>query len=98
MRKYLNTKLIPGIIIGILLPIITIFTYYYIEYYPKNIEILISLFKTEDIIIKILSLAVIFNLIPFYIYMQKQKYSQAYGVIFATIAYTITIYIIKFSI
>jgi hypothetical protein len=76
-----------GLILGILTPAIVFLCYYLINYHymtSKEFFRYLALAKTSS---SITSLCVLANLPTFYIFIQKEKYLSARGVLFATFIY-----------
>ena len=96
LRKLDN--MITGIMLGLLMPIIGLFLYYLFTYRTQtSFGGFIDYFTSIHLFVAYISLACyITNLPLFFLFIHKEKYLAARGVLFATIAYTIWVVYEKF--
>lgn len=87
-----------GIALGIISPVIGIFFYYIFTFRTQtSFSGFIDLFKTFHLFVAYVSLACyITNLPLFFLFIWKEKFQGARGVLFATIAYTAWVVYEKF--
>jgi hypothetical protein len=83
MKNYDWNKMWPGIILGLIVPIITYFIYYWV----------VSTFGLRRINI---SLCMIANLIPFYMSMNREHYNMTKGILLSTIVLAVVIGCLSF--
>lgn len=93
MHKY--NKLWVGLVMGILVPLITLFVYYQINYSFLHLQTFLFKMFVSNIFTPLLSLSVVVNLGLFFIFINKNFYYAARGVIFATIIYAIIVFALK---
>lgn len=95
--KYSLNNLWLGITSGMLLPIISLVIFYLSTY--KNLGFIeyIKQLVSMNVVTQLVSLCVVPNLLLFFIFIWTNKLYSARGVLFATIIYTIIVFIIKFS-
>ncbi len=93
---YKYDKLITGLVPGILVPILAIFLFYIAKFNDLTPEAYFNYIKSPGILAPILSLGIVFNLLVFYLLINRDYYRAARGVILATILYGIPIIIAKF--
>ncbi len=90
-------KLLLGLIIGIITPIIVMFVYYRINFYYIRVDTFLYETFMKRIFLPLLSLCVLGNLAVFFIFIQTDRYYSARGVVFATLLYAIVVFILKFT-
>ena len=95
ISKYDNLKL--GLILGILAPIITIVAVYFIRFAEYDFNELIDFLLAKRLFTKILSLCVIPNLALFFLFLNKNYYRSARGILTATFIFAIFVFITKFT-
>lgn len=93
-RKYDNTWL--GVLAGLLAPIIVGIIYYLIFYGDHNLEQFIQALWRGNVLMAVLSLCAVANLGIFFLFLRKDNYRSARGVILATMLYAIAVLINKF--
>ncbi|MBI4646337.1 MAG: hypothetical protein HY738_07015 [Bacteroidia bacterium] len=87
-------NMILGTILGFIIPLLAFGILYYFN--KEKISQFKELFMLADIHIAAFSLCVVPNLLLFFIFIWKNYYFSARGVLFATLLYTITVFIIKY--
>lgn len=90
-----NLKL--GLILGILAPALTILVVYLIQFSGYDFRELIDLLVSKKVFTKIISLCVIPNLALFFIFLNKNHYNSARGILMATIVFAIFVFITWFA-
>jgi hypothetical protein len=96
MKNIDLNKVWIGVVAGLLIPALTLWLYYFINYRHISIERLMSFMKYDDTYIRIVSLCVITNLAVFYPFIWKEKWLGAKGVIGATFIWAALIVYLKF--
>jgi hypothetical protein len=96
MRKLDNVIL--GIAIGLIAPFIGLFGYYIFTYrYQTSFSGFIEYFSSIHIITASISLACYCSNLPvFFLFIWREKFQSARGVLFATIVYTLWVIYQKF--
>jgi hypothetical protein len=89
MQKRFDNLLI-GLFVGLLGPIIALFLYYSFTYrYQTSFSGFVEYFTRLNIIVPSMSLACYGSNLPlFFLFLWRDHYKSARGVLFATIAYT----------
>lgn len=90
-----NLKL--GLLLGIIAPALTMFVIYLIQFTNYNLTELISLLVEKRVFTKIVSLCVIPNLALFFLFLNKNYYRSARGILTATFIFAIFVFITKFA-
>ncbi|MFA6923035.1 MAG: hypothetical protein WC223_02170 [Bacteroidales bacterium] len=86
-----------GLSLGLIVPFIVLIIFYYSKHKALSVSEFISLMKGMNIFTKILSLCVVPNLGLFFIFVRKDFLFSAKGVLFATLIYTIIVFILFFA-
>jgi hypothetical protein len=94
-KKYDNWA--TGIILGIITPIIILVIYYRVNYYYIRVDGFLFKMMVNKVMIPLLSLCVLGNLAIFYLFINKDYYYAARGVIFSTLLYAIIVFIAKLA-
>ncbi|MCX6312399.1 MAG: hypothetical protein NT084_12280 [Bacteroidetes bacterium] len=91
-------NLFIGLALGIFLPIVGIFVYYIFTYRVEtSFSGFIDYFKSVHLFVAYISLACYMTNLPlFFLFIWKDKYQGARGVLFATIMYTAWVVYEKF--
>jgi len=92
--KFDNLKL--GLILGIIIPFLSLILFYKIKYPSLSLLEFLRFIYLTGILTKILSLCVIPNLGAFFIFIKLDKLYSARGVLFSTIICAILVFAIKF--
>ena len=89
---------IVGLILGLLLPVISLFIYYFFTYESQlSFSEFINYFTTVHLFVAYVSLSCYMNNLPlFFLFIWKQKNEIARGVLFATMLYTAWVIYQKF--
>jgi hypothetical protein len=97
MVKERFDKTALGFGIGFILPALVLFIYYLVTQTGNHAGFFefVSVSRTMNLLGPGLSLCVIFNLAAFFLFLQKEMYKAARGVLFATIVYAIYIFYLK---
>lgn len=94
MKKY--DKLWIGVVIGLVMSVISIIAFYLIQFNGRDFSsYLTTLFRTKSLFAPLLSLAGIPNLVIFYLFINKEKYKTAKGLILATFILVLAVILIK---
>ncbi len=91
-------KLWLGLVLGIIIPIITIIIFSLFKSDVKNIVEFIQFTLSISALSNILSLCALPNLAIFYLFLNKELYYSARGVIFATLIWAILVVITRYFI
>lgn len=92
--KYNNMGL--GLIIGIAAPLMTALVFYLASYSDIKLGTFVSRLWQINILMPIISLCAVVNLGIFFLFMRKDKYASARGIILATLIYAVMVLINKF--
>ncbi len=95
MTKF-KDSLVFGLMIGLVLPVIGVLVFYYSKFAAVDIMQFIQVATKNRVLSPMLSLCAILNLGTFYVFLNKNLYLTARGIILATIIYGITIVALKF--
>ncbi len=85
-----------GLILGIIAPVIALSLYYFINYRFMTIHNFINFLKLGDTYTPLISLCVLANLGVFYLFIWKEKYKGARGVIASTFIWAALVLYLKF--
>lgn len=91
-------KLWLGLVLGIIIPIITIIIFSLFKSDVKNLVEFIEFTLSISALSNILSLCALPNLAIFYLFLNKELYYSARGVIFATLLWAILVVITRYFI
>ncbi len=91
-------RVIVGLIPGFIIPLITLLGFYIFKSHVKNIIDYLKMVIEMDLLSNILSLCALPNLIIFFIFLSKNYYYSARGVIFATFIWAIVVVIARYFI
>ena len=86
-----------GLITGILAPILTMLIIYFIQFSEYGLKELVELLVSKRIFTKIVSLCVIPNLAFFFLFLNKNYFYSARGVLLATVLFAAFVFITKFA-
>jgi hypothetical protein len=89
-------KLWIGLVIGLLAPVMAFTIYYLVNYHYMKISGFIKYLATGDIYTPLISLCVLSNLLPFYLFINKEKYLGTKGVLASTFIWAGIIIFLKF--
>jgi hypothetical protein len=93
--KFDNLQL--GLVLGIIAPALTMLIIYLIQFTDNNFKELIDLLISKRVFTKIVSLCVIPNLALFFLFLNKNYFKSARGVLMATILFALFVFITKFT-
>lgn len=95
MSKHLK-HLLLGFIIGVLIPFVSLFIYWLFTWRNLNFipDFFIAMHKNKKVAAH-LALACIVNLPVFYLFLNKEKFKIAQGIILSTIIYAMYIFYYK---
>jgi hypothetical protein len=86
-----------GIALGILTPLVILFIYYRVNYYYIRVDGFMFKMLINKVLVPLLSLCVIGNLGVFYLFINKEHYLTARGIILSTLLYAIAVFIVKLT-
>ncbi len=91
-------NIILGIVLGIVAPIFGMFIYYCFTYrYQTSFGGFIDYFKSVNLFIATISLSCYISNLPlFFLFIWREHYNTARGILFATVAYTVWVMYQKF--
>jgi hypothetical protein len=85
-----------GFFPALLLPLLAFVFFYLLQIQQMSFEVYLQTVKTPSMLSKILSFGCIINLAVFFIFISRDYYNAARGVIAATVLYGIPVVIAKF--
>lgn len=85
-----------GLLIGVLAPFIALSCYYFFNYSYMTIGGFVNYLRLGDTYTPLVSLCVLANLLPFYIFLNKEKYAATKGILGATFIWAGLIVFLKF--
>lgn len=88
-KKKSFNNLTIGIILGIIIPLISVYFFYLAKNLAQDFGSYIEYLIKYKLVTKILSVAAISNLAVFYIFLQTNRYQSSRGIIIATFLYAI---------
>lgn len=89
-------SLILGLLLGLLIPVIGVISFYYSKFAAVDLSYFLQVATKHKVLSPMLSLCAILNLGVFYLFLNKNLYLTARGIILATIIYGVTIVLLKF--
>jgi hypothetical protein len=89
-------SLLFGLILGLLIPVLGVLVFYYSKFAAVDLMQFIQVATKHKVLSPMLSLCAILNLGTFYLFLNKNLYLTARGIILATILYGVTIVVLKF--
>lgn len=96
MRNFIWDKFYVGLIAGLLPPIIAILGYYLINYSYMTKGEFIRYLQMGQTYTQLITLCVLTNLVPFYLFINKEKYNATKGVLAATFVWAALVVFLKF--
>lgn len=93
--KFNNIRL--GLLLGILAPVLTMFIIYLLKFTNYGFQELVEMLVAKKVFTKIISLCVIPNLALFFLFLNKNYFRSARGVLLATLLFAIFVFITKFT-
>lgn len=88
-------KLLLGIAIGLVLPVISFFLYFLYRIQSTSFSDYFRFLIESGKIVHVMSLSVVPNLAPFFFFVNSSRFKTARGILGATIAMAILIFVIK---
>lgn len=96
MKRFIPNNIVLGMVIGILAPMVILLGMNVFKFSELNfIDFLVNAYK-QRIITPWLKIAVLFNLVFFFLALNNNRYRVAQGVVFSTILYGIFIIYLSF--
>ncbi|MCU0441316.1 MAG: hypothetical protein MUE96_02870 [Bacteroidia bacterium] len=92
----IKDSLILGLIMGIILPVLGVLGFYYSKFAAVDLAQFVQVATKHKVLSPMLSLCAVLNLATFFLFLNKNYYLVARGIILATIIYGVTIVILKF--
>lgn len=89
-------SLLLGLMLGLLIPVLGVFAFYYSKFAAVDLVQFLQVATKHRVLSPMLSLCAILNLGTFYLFLNKNLYLTARGIILATILYGVTIVVLKF--
>ena len=96
MRSKINNFKL-GLLLGIIAPLLSILVIYFIQFTEYNFSELIDFLVRKNFFTKIVSLCVIPNLALFFLFLNKNYYYSARGVLISTVLFAVFVFITKFA-
>jgi hypothetical protein len=93
--KWNNIKL--GLALGLLAPVITFFAFYFIRYPLLDLVKYIDFVFKQHVLSPLMSLCGIPNLLIFFVFIWRDFYFSARGVLLATFILAVVVFVIKFA-
>ncbi len=90
-------KMWIGTLLGLVSPITVLIFFYLANYTHISFYSFLSKYMEHKALVPLFSLCAIINLGLFYLFIQKDKYYAARGIIFSTLIYAIIIFAYKLS-
>ncbi len=88
-------KLLLGIAIGLVLPVISFFLYFLYRIHATSFSDYFKFLIDSGKIVHVMSLSVLPNLAPFFFFVNSSRFKTARGILGATILIAILIFVIK---
>lgn len=90
-------KISTGMIIGIMLPIISIIAYYYIKFYPTYSFADFITYATHNTpaLTPFIAISLLLNIVLFTLFINTNRYRLGKGIFWGTVIYGITTFIFK---
>lgn len=85
-----------GLVIGLIAPSLALLGYYLINYSYMSIGKFVNYLRMGDTYTPLVTLCVLANLLPFYIFLNKEKYQAGKGILAATFIWAAIIVFLKF--
>ena len=96
-KKDKNDKFIIGLVVGLIMPIIAVLLVWVLMYADYSLPDVLRFFVAFDnpsymtAASKLISLGMIANLMPFYLFLNKKRYHNTKGIILASFFYLILV-------
>ncbi len=85
-----------GLAAGIIFPVIALTCYYFVRYSDLSVRDFFAVYKNLGILTHIISLAVLPDLLVFFLFIRRNLLKSARGVLLATFLFTFTVLCIRF--
>ena len=95
MMKIKDSMLL-GLLLGLVIPVLGVMIFYYSKFAAVDLWQFLQVATKHKVLSPMLSLCAILNLGVFYLFLNKNLYLTARGIILATIIYGVTIVLLKF--
>jgi hypothetical protein len=96
MRSNVN-NLKLGLILGVLAPALTMLIVYLVGFTDYEFNELIDLLVSKRVFTKIISLCVIPNLALFFLFLNKNYFYSARGILLATVLFALFVFVTKLA-
>jgi len=96
MRSNVN-NLKLGLILGVLAPAVTMLIVYLVGFTDYEFNELIDLLVSKRVFTKIISLCVIPNLALFFLFLNKNYFYSARGILLATVLFALFVFVTKLA-
>lgn len=90
-------KMWIGLLLGLISPVIVLVIFYLINYTHISFYGFLSKYMEHKALVPLFSLCTVINLGLFFLFIQKEKYYAARGIIFSTLIYAIIVFAYKLS-
>lgn len=94
----LYNKIVTGLVLGIFLPVICTMLFYVVKHPAKSFYDFLVLVTEMNVMSPILSLCALPNLGIFYLFLNKEWWYSARGVLLATLLWALLVFTVKFMI
>ena len=94
--KPIYNKLLTGLVLGIVIPSICVMLFYLVRHPAKSFYEFLVLVTQMNVMSPILSLCALPNLGIFYLFLNKEWWYSARGVILATLLWAVLVFLVKF--
>ena len=89
-------RVIVGFVPGIIIPVVTLLGFYIFKSHVDNLFEYIKMILAMDLLSNVLSLCALPNLIIFFLFLSKNYYYGARGVIFATFLWVLLVVLTRY--
>lgn len=86
-----------GLLLGLAAPAITMLVVYLISFSEYNLNETVNLLVSKKVFTKIVSLCVVPNLGLFFLFLNKNYFYSARGILLATVIFAIFVFVTKFA-
>lgn len=95
-NKPLYNRIITGLVLGILIPTISVMLFYLVKHPAESFYDFLVLVTQMNIMSPILSLCALPNLAVFYFFINREWWQSSRGIILATLLWAILVFLVKF--
>lgn len=92
----LYNRLVTGLVLGLFLPTICTMLFYLVEHPAKSFNEFLVLVTEMKVMSPILSLCALPNLAIFYLFLNREWWYSARGVLLATLIWALLVFFVKF--